>query len=159
MWLEIKLGLNTDIKSFISDAKCLLEDKKLGMLYKKNLQAEETEDIGFFLFSNRFQDTKRLTKSIQCKIMNRFEFLPEMSLRWRKIYDPMKKKQYKNLNKNDIKAIFIEVIKGQDERIARATIKLYSKQPQGYRWRKDEIHISSKIHSKLWTTSAIFGLN
>jgi len=127
IWPELKIGLSMDIENFIGDAKCLLEDKKLGALYKKDLQAEETEDIGFFLFSNRFQDTKRLANSIKLEIGRQFKFVPDLNLRWRKLYDPMKKKQDKNLNKDDVKAIFIEVIKGQDEKIARAIMKLYSK--------------------------------
>ena len=35
-------------------------------------------------------------------------------------------KKDKNDNKNDIKAIFIEVIKGQDDKIAKELLKLYS---------------------------------
>jgi len=50
IWPELKLGINIDVENFIGDSKCLLEDKKLGFLFKKDLQAEETEDIGFFLF-------------------------------------------------------------------------------------------------------------
>ena len=49
-----------------------------------------------------------------------------MKLRWKKVYDPSKKTKTKNDNKNDIKAIFIEVIKGQDDKIAKELLKLYS---------------------------------
>ena len=127
IWPELKLGINMDVENFISDSKCLLEDKHLGMLYKKDLQAEETEDIGFFLFSNRFQDAKRLTTSIKKEINANFKYTPELNLRWRKIYDPIKSKKNNNENKKDIKAIYLEVIKGQDERIAKSILKLYSK--------------------------------
>ena len=126
VWPELKIGLSVDIESFTGYAKCLLEDKRLGFLFKKDLQAEETEDIGFFLFSNRFQDTKRVTSSIQREIMKTYTFKPDLNLRWRKIFDPTKKNKEKNENKEEIKAIFIEVIKGQDEKIAKAISKIYS---------------------------------
>ena len=136
IWPEIKIGINLDPEVFFEDVKCLLEDKKLGALFKKELQAEETEEIGFFLFSNRFQDKKRQMKSISKRIVGEFKFTPTFNLRWKNIYDPTnrnKKMGSAKLQNDDTnKATHIEVIKGEESKIVKAISKIYSSTRNDY---------------------------
>ena len=80
LWPEIKIGINMDEESFFEDAKCLLNDKGIGMIFKKDLQAEETQEIGFFLFSNLFQDRKRQCETLRKVIKKEFKFEPRLNL-------------------------------------------------------------------------------
>ena len=59
-------------------------------VFKKGLQAEETEDIGFLLFTTFQHDKKRLRASIQARTQESYNSTPEIALRWRNIVDPTK---------------------------------------------------------------------
>ena len=130
MWPEMKIGINMEPEVFFEDVKCLLEDKRLGALYKKELQAEDTEEIGFFLFSNKFQDRKRQMNSISKRIQKEFNFTPMFNLRWKNAFDPTNRAK-KNLlkkprNEEAVKATYVEVVKGEEAKIVRAISKIYS---------------------------------
>lgn len=60
IWPDVRIGFNIDPETFFSDAKSLLEDKGNYGIYKKEIQAAETADAGFFLFSHVYQDRARL---------------------------------------------------------------------------------------------------
>ena len=102
MWPEIKIGFDIEPENFFSDASALLNDKgEEGdyRLYEKELQAAETEIIGFFLFSTDRQDRSRLRKAIRREANKEFNVEPEFVLRWRKISDPSQTKEFKNMGK------------------------------------------------------------
>ena len=144
MWPEIKIGFDIEPENFFSDASALLNDKgEEGdyRLYEKELQAAETEIIGFFLFSTDRQDRSRLRKAIRREANKEFNVEPEFVLRWRKISDPSQTKEFKNMgkgqanktsDKDDIKALHIEVIKGQATIVGPIFSKLYSKTRTNY---------------------------
>ena len=50
IWPDIRIGFNSDPESFFSDARSLLEDKGNYGIFKKEIQAAETTDAGFFPF-------------------------------------------------------------------------------------------------------------
>ena len=139
IWMEIKIGINSEPENFFEDARCLLEDKpgQEDYIYKKDLQAEVTSEIGFFLFSNQWQDRKRLTSSIKKRIEEDLKFSPEFTLKWKKAFDPTIKKgktdnKLSQKKQDEIKAIYIEVIGGQEDMISRAMSKIYSSTKKTY---------------------------
>lgn len=139
IWMEIKIGINSEPDNFFEDARCLLVDKpgQEDCIYKKDLQAEVTSEIGFFLFSNQWQDRKRLTASIKKKVQEDLKFTPEFTLKWKKAFDPTIKRgkmedKLAHKKQDEVKAIYIEVIGGQEETISRAVSKIYSSTKKTY---------------------------
>jgi len=138
IWIELTIGINTDPDIFLEDARCLLEDKagKSDFFYKKDLQAESTAEVGFFLFSSQWQDKKRLNTSIQKRIESEYNFKPNFTLRWKKAFDPLKKgksnPKEKNSNTTDIKALYLEVIQGEEDKMVKAVSKIYSSKNKTY---------------------------
>ena len=129
IWPDIKIGFNTEEDSFFEDCSALLGEKGEFGLYKKDIQAEETEEVGFLLFSTQQHDKKRLRTAIIKRTEETYKFKPELSLRWRKVMDPttMRKGQGKaKSNEKPIKALYIEVIKGTGTKISRSLAKMYS---------------------------------
>ena len=138
IWPELKIGINMDSESFFEDAKCLLEDKGLGMIFKKDLQAEDTEEIGFFLFSNAYQDKKRQTETLKRLIKEKFKFEPRLNLRSKKAFNPLNKmkgngaKGSKNTQTEEVKATYVEVVRGDEDKILRCISQLYSSTKNEY---------------------------
>ena len=125
-----------DPESFFEDTKCLLEDKKLGTLFKKDLQAEETEEVDFFLFSNCYRNRKDQIKSITKSIQDEFQFTPIFNLRLENTFDPTNKiKKFSadtSKPKQEIKATCVEVIKGDETKIVQAVGRLFSLSKSNY---------------------------
>lgn len=71
IWPNLRIWFNIDSETFFEDAKSLLDDKGNYGLYKKDIQAAETSDAGFLLFSNIYQDRERVKEAIlhQCKMI------------------------------------------------------------------------------------------
>ena len=84
IWPLMKLGITTDPEIFIADAKCLLEDKYMS-IFMKDLQAESTETVGYFLFSQRKQNRDRLKDTIQYYLKICLGIEEELSIRLQKI--------------------------------------------------------------------------
>ena len=135
IWPDVKVGFNIEPETFFEDVTALFQDTKTFGLFKKDLQAEETEEIGFLLFSSRQHDVQRLRKTIQTRTHDTYGFTPQLSLRWRKMVDPTKtfrgkkgtRKDIKNTKNDSPQALYIEVIKGTSTRILRSISRMYSK--------------------------------
>ena len=90
IWPDVKIGFNIEPENFFEDVTALFQDTQTCGVFKKDLQAAETEEIGFLLFSTRQHDVKRLKKTIQDCTNETYNFKPELCLRWRKMTDPTK---------------------------------------------------------------------
>ena len=96
----MKLGITVDPETCLADDKCLLEDKGM-MIFLKDLQAESTETVGYFLFSHSKQNHDRLQDTIRHHLKVRMDIKEELSIRWQKI---AQKPTYALSFKNVIKA-------------------------------------------------------
>lgn len=140
IWTEIKVGFNIPPDSFFEDADVLLQekgDRNDYKLYKKDIQATETEEIGFLLFSTDRHDRIRLHKVISIRAKQEFGSTPEFSLRWRKISDPTLPRYSRKKKESDggataksddgVQTLYVEVVKGSAASISLIFTKFYSK--------------------------------
>ena len=128
IWPQIKIGITTDPETFIADLRSLLEDLEM-TVFMKDIQAEETETIGYFLFSHGKQDRNRLKNTIEYHLKERYNIRERVSVRWQKIQNSSKKEKNEN---TAVKAFHIEVVKGQGIRVGRGIAKLYSSRMRRY---------------------------
>lgn len=139
IWPDVRIGFNIDSETFFDDAKSLLDDKGNYGLYKKDIQAAETTDIGFLLFSNVYQDRERVRDAILHQCSHIYLINPQLTLRWRKVIDPSQpkaqwkngKRQKTNKDEQEVKALYVEVVSGTETQVATALGAMYSKQVTG----------------------------
>ena len=71
VWFEFRIGFTKPEEIFIEDARALLQSKPGMVLWKKDLQVEEVEEVGFFLFSRLQQNKKRIIATLKRCIKDR----------------------------------------------------------------------------------------
>ena len=136
-WPELRIGFNVDPVDFLVDAKILLRDKGEFSIFLKDIQAEQIDTVGYLLYSSQGHDKKRLIRSIQESAFAQHQEKITIALRWKKIADPAAPRRFvKNasvMNKpDDPKALHVETIKGQGDRVADVLRNMYSRSQQTY---------------------------
>ena len=137
VWPEIRIGFNTDQDEFLADAKILLKDKGDFSIFLKDIQAEEIETVGYFLFSTQAHDKNRLIRAIKQSAFEQYKENITLALRWKKIGDPKASRTYVKYeydpNKpEEPKAFHVETIKGHGEHVARVIGNIYSRSQKEY---------------------------
>ena len=122
IWPQIKLGIEIDQEVFLADAKSLLEDHDMS-LFLKDLQSEQTETLGYFLFSHGQQCRLRLKNTISTHLKKQRGVDELLSIRWQKIMNSSKDSSSKD---QPTKAFHVEVIKGHGARVTTGISFLYS---------------------------------
>ena len=125
VWPLIKVGVSIDPEVFITDAKCLLEDLEM-TIFMKDLQSEETEVLGYFLFSHSRQCRARLRIMIEGEL-KKMGIKDIISVRWQKIMQTKK-----DQGTQAPKAYHVEVIKGCGVRVTDAIQHIYSSRRNKY---------------------------
>ena len=128
IWPQIKVGISVDPETFIADLRSLLEDQEM-TVFIKDIQAEETEIIGYFLYSHGKQDRTRLKNTIENHLKRRCKIEECVSVRWQKVQNSIKGN---GKDSDVIKAFHIEVVKGKGMIVGRGIAKLYSSRLKMY---------------------------
>ena len=92
-------------------------------IFLKDLQAESTEIVGYFLFSHIKQNKDRLKNTIQSFLLKRLDINEQVSIRWQKI---QQKSVAASEGENIIKAYHVEAITGRSGIVGKGIAQLYS---------------------------------
>ena len=113
IWFQLKIGIDTKEESnFFLDAKCLFDDKKKHALFRKDIQAPETEVIGYFLYSHGKQNRERLMELLSYLLKECYKIRHPVSVRWQKIiskYSATGKQKRDSGQEEESKAYHVEV--------------------------------------------------
>ena len=129
IWTQVKIGINVKESSdFFEDCKAFFGDTKMHFIQPKDIQAADTEVIGYFLYSHHMQDKGRLGKSLAKQMKRIYHIDDPIALKWQKIASPGGARSPKDIDpKYNIKALHVEVKSGTGAMISRALGGIYSK--------------------------------
>ena len=139
VWPELRIGFNIDADEFLADVKILLRDKGDFSIFLKDIQAEQIETVGYFLFTSQGHDKQRIVRRLTALAESQYREKITIALRWKKIQDPSTTNRFTPKSRNnaenkpeDPKALHVETIKGEGDRVANILRAVYSTSCSSY---------------------------